>query len=72
MKEKILKLISKVMEVDITSLNENSSSKNVDNWDSLSHMNLIVAIEEEFEIELSDEQIVEMISISKIIQALEY
>lgn len=72
MKEKILKLISKVMEVDITSLNENSSSKNVDNWDSLSHMNLIVAIEEEFEIELSDEQIVEMISYKKIIQALEY
>jgi len=71
MKNKVLQLISQIMDTDIATLNENSSSKSVDNWDSLRHMNLIVAIEEEFEIELSDEQIVEMVSYKKIIQALE-
>ena len=71
MKDKVLQLISQIMDTDIATLNVNSSSKSVDNWDSLHHMNLIVAIEEEFEIELSDEQIVEMISYKKIIQALE-
>jgi len=60
MKERILKLISQIMEVDVDSLDENSSSDNIDNWDSLRHMNLIVAIEEEFDIELTDEQIVEI------------
>ncbi len=71
MKDKVLQLISQIMDTDIATLNEKSSSKNVDNWDSLRHMNLIVAIEEEFKIELSDEQIVEMISYKKIIQVLE-
>ena len=36
------------------------------NWDSLSHMGLIVAIEDEFKIELSGDEIAEMITFDEI------
>ena len=53
MKDKILTVISIIMEANINNLDENTSSENVENWDSLRHMNLIVAVEEEFEIEFN-------------------
>ena len=38
----------------------------VANWDSLTHMNLIVAIEDEFGIEISGDDIAEMTSFESI------
>jgi acyl carrier protein len=38
----------------------------VGNWDSLTHMNLIVTIESEFDIEISGDDIAEMITFDKI------
>lgn len=58
------------MEVNINDLNENSSNKNVENWDSLRHMNLIVSLEEEFDVELNDEDIVGMDSFKDIERVL--
>ena len=66
MKDKILTVISIIMEANINNLDEDTSSKNVENWDSLRHMNLIVAIEEEFKIELTDDEIVGMNSYKEI------
>lgn len=59
------------MEVNINELDEYSSAKNVENWDSLRHMNLIVSIEEEFDVELTDDQIVTITSYKDIISILE-
>ena len=70
MKDKILTVISIIMEANINNLDENTSSKNVENWDSLRHMNLIVAVEEEFEIELTDDEIVGMNSYKEIERVL--
>jgi acyl carrier protein len=42
----------------------------VRNWDSLSHMNLIVTIENDFGIELSGDDIAEMITFDKIREIL--
>ena len=51
-------------------LNEDSSPDTVENWDSLKHMNLILALEEEFNITFSDEEIVEMLSVKIIVKTL--
>lgn len=71
MKEKILSIISTIMEVNINDLNENSSNKNVENWDSLRHMNLIVSLEEEFDVEFTDDQIVTISNYNDIVAAIE-
>ena len=57
MKVKILEVMSSVFEVELTSLNEDSSIDNIENWDSIRHLNLILALEEEFNITIPDEEV---------------
>ena len=38
-------------------INEDSSMDNVSNWDSLRHMNLVLALEEEFKVTIPDEDV---------------
>lgn len=70
MEERVLKIVSQVMNISVEQLNEDSSPDTVENWDSLQHMNLILALEEEFNITFSDEEIVEMLSVKIIVETL--
>lgn len=56
-KEKIKIIMSAVFEVPIEEITEESSSDNIESWDSLKHLNLILALEEEFEITIPDEEV---------------
>ena len=66
MEEKINNILVDILKVqkDITS--EDLTMNDVNNWDSLTHMNRIVAIEDEYGIEISGDDIAEMISFSSI------
>ncbi len=44
-----------VLKVDSLTINEDSSMDNIISWDSLGHMNLILALEDEFKITIPDE-----------------
>jgi len=68
--DRLLRIISIIMEAPIEELNKESSPDNVEKWDSLKHMNLILALEEEFNIAFSDEEIVEMLSVEIIVEIL--
>ena len=57
MENRIKKVMSDVFNVDVGSINNDSSPDNIENWDSLKHMNLIVALEEHFDIEFDDDDI---------------
>jgi len=57
MENRIKKVMVDVFNIDIESINNNSSPDNIENWDSLKHMNLIVALEEEFGVEFDDNDI---------------
>ena len=46
----------------------NSSPDTVDGWDSLQHLNLILALEEEFGISFSESQMIEMLSVGLIVE----
>ncbi|MFN5183935.1 MAG: acyl carrier protein [Bacteroidota bacterium] len=66
-KERIKKVLSLVFEVEINSLNDESSPDNIDKWDSIGHINMAVALESEFNIELTEEEIMELMNL-KIIE----
>jgi len=70
MKEKVFGVIARVMDVPIESVNEESSPDTIGAWDSLKHMNLIMALEEEVGVQLADEEIVEMLSVELILLTL--
>jgi acyl carrier protein len=48
-------LIATMLNVDVTTIDEDSSMDNVPSWDSLRHMNLVLALEEEFKVTIPDE-----------------
>ncbi len=62
MEKRIVKVMAEVLMVDEDCINGESSPENIEEWDSLKQMNLIMAFEEEFEIQLSDEDVVEMLN----------
>ena len=70
MKDRVVEIVSQIMNVPIEQLDDDSSPDTVGNWDSLKHMNLILALEEEFNIAFSDEEIVEMLSVQIIVEIL--
>ncbi len=59
-------LISKVFGVPVEKISDESSPDNIETWDSLSHLNLIVSIEAQFGIGLSPEEAMEMQSVKLI------
>jgi len=66
MENKIKKVMSAVFDMPVEEINNESSPDTIESWDSLKHMNLVVALEEEFEIEFTLEQIIEMVNYSLI------
>jgi acyl carrier protein len=70
MKEKVIQVVSRVMGVQVAELDEDSSPDTIPAWDSLKHMNLVLALEEDLGIQFSDTQIIEMSSIGLILEIL--
>ena len=56
--------MSAVFELSVDQINEESSSDTIELWDSLKHMNLVFALEEEFKIEFTDNETLEMITLN--------
>ena len=56
--EKLLTLISEVLEVNKSEINDNTSPNNIKNWDSFNTLKMIIAIENEFNIKLPLEEVV--------------
>jgi acyl carrier protein len=56
-KEQIEKIMAVVFEVNVNSIDENTSADTIETWDSLRHMNLILALEEEFNVSIPDEEV---------------
>lgn len=70
-KEKIQDIIRMVMGDDSIIADDVLSAKDVENWDSMNHINLIVAIETEFEIRFSNEAISELENVGQLISLVE-
>jgi acyl carrier protein len=54
--EKLNALFRRVFNNDSIELTPQTTANDVDGWDSLSHMNLILAIEVEFQVEFSQKE----------------
>ena len=64
MREQIKEILKQVFKID--HIKDNLSQKNCDKWDSLNHLNLIIALEQRFDVSFEPEDIVEMNSLDLI------
>ena len=68
--QKLLDLIADLFRIEKDAISDTISMEDLEIWDSLKHMELVTAIEEELGIELSFEQITEMVTVADIKRVL--
>jgi acyl carrier protein len=64
--EKINQILADTFKISTDKAETNASMNDISTWDSLTHMGLIVAIEDEFGIEMSGDDIADMITFEAI------
>jgi acyl carrier protein len=62
MEDRIKNVMSAVFEIPADQICNESSSDTIATWDSLKHMNLIIALEEEFNISIPDHEVGNMLN----------
>ena len=70
LEKKLKELVSTVFEIKIDEIDDSTSPDTVEKWDSLQQLNLAMAIENEFKITLSPNDITDMLSYKLIKQIL--
>ncbi len=63
MTEAVVKIVSQVMGVPVADITQDSSPDTIESWDSHRHMNLVLALEEEFDVMFGVEEITEMLNV---------
>jgi len=66
LQQRVCTIVSNIMTVPLASMTLESSPDSVENWDSILHMNLILALEQEFGVSFDDDQVVRMLSVEQI------
>ena len=59
---KIKEVFKNIFQIDVSSINDETSVDTVEKWDSLKHLNLVLALEEAFNITFTEEESVEIMS----------
>jgi acyl carrier protein len=60
--EKLKSVVASMLDIDPASVGPNTSTDTVAQWDSLRHMNLVIALEEAFNISVPDEDVTALTS----------
>ena len=66
MQERIRAVMAQVFNVEAGSISAESSPEDIERWDSLRHMQLILAIEDEFGVTFEDDDIPNLLSLRAI------
>ena len=71
MRDQIIAVVSQVLGVPADSITDDTSPETVESWDSLRHMDLVLALEEAFAIRLTDERILGLLDVRSIVRTVE-
>ena len=66
MESKIISIVARVLNEDISRVTSNSSAENMIQWDSLKQMQIIMAVEDEFKIKVADDSLLHAVSIKSL------
>lgn len=64
--ERVRQIFADIFGVPLECILPESSPETIETWDSLQHLNLVLALEQEFEVQFSPEEIETLISPAKI------
>jgi acyl carrier protein len=70
MEEKVKEIMARVFEVPAGRIDDGTSPDTLEQWDSLHHLHLILALEENFGLTFTEDEIVGMMTFVKVITTL--
>jgi acyl carrier protein len=70
MKDEVKRVMSQVLGVPIELVKDDATPETIDSWSSLAHLNLVMALEEEFGVRFADDQIPTLVSCAAIADAV--
>jgi acyl carrier protein len=70
MTERVRGIASDVLEVPVAQIAPESSPQSIETWDSVRHLNLVLALEQEFNLQFDPEEIDQMKDIQHIVDIL--
>ena len=65
---RVIQIVKEITQAD--NVNELTDVSNLPNWDSLAYMSVVAAIEDEFKIQVNQDNVTEFDSVKKIVQML--
>lgn len=68
--ERVRRTMSALLNVPSEALRDESSREALEEWDSLKHMHLVLALEEEFGIEFADDEVSGLATVGGLTQAI--
>lgn len=68
--ERVKKILASVMNLPVENITKKSSADNIEAWDSLKQMTLILTLEQEFNIQFTESQVYELLSCGTIVDAI--
>ena len=66
MKTKLREILATAIDLELDELTDTSSPDNTPEWDSFAHMSMVAAMEEEFKITLTLDEVISMLTLPKI------
>lgn len=66
MTDRLHNVVSQVLGVSIEALTDTDSPDTIESWDSLAHINLVLALEAEYGLSFSPDEAVELLSVAAI------
>lgn len=70
-KNRLFSTMEDIFQVDRNTISDNSAPGVIREWDSLKHMLLMLALEEEFEFRFTDEEMTKCVDVKSILQILD-
>ncbi|MDQ6705658.1 MAG: acyl carrier protein [Acidobacteriota bacterium] len=68
--QRVRRVFQEIFDDDALEVNDETSAKTVPEWDSLAHVRLIIALEEEFDIKFTTQEVVKMACLGDLKKAL--
>ena len=68
--EQVRQIIADTLFIPLEEIGEDASQESVRNWDSLQQLNLVLALEQTFNVRLKPEEFAAMTSVEKILEQL--
>ena len=62
LESRLRQVLADVLEIDLGAIGEDTSPLTVVAWDSVAHLNLVLALESEFDVQFDAEEIPELVS----------